>query len=183
LSVFNWHVIRTRSRHEKQIHQMLEKTAIESFLPVQRQRRKWSDRWKWVDIPLFPSYVFVRPTLLQREQVLQTYGVVNYLIFNGRAAIVRQEEIDFLQKVAVSEEQVKVVPDLFKRDKKVLIVKGLFKGYTGRFIRSDGHGVVAVGIDEIGYSVIIKVDQSELAPYPDPAVTEQVVTGLAVQPI
>lgn len=66
------------------------------------------------------------------------------------------------------------------KEEKVVIVKGLFKGHTGRFLRSHGDSRVAVRIDEIGYSVIIRVAQSELALYPDGVRNELVSADLAV---
>jgi transcriptional antiterminator RfaH len=159
-----WHVVYTRPRHEKKVFDALQALSIETFLPAQKQRRQWSDRKKWIEVPLFPSYVFVRPTVQQNVQVLTTPGVVRYVTFNGRKAIVRHDEIEFLLTVEKTDSCIEVVARLFEAEEKVVITDGLFKGYTGRFLHSHGDGRVAVYIEEIGYSVIIDVTLNEIAP-------------------
>ena len=140
----NWLVIYTKSRQEKKVQAHLQRQLIESFLPLRRQRKKWSDRWKWVEAPLFSSYIFVRPELKIKDSLLQIDGVVRYLRFNGKLGVVRQSEIDFLRRVVVSDETIEVVPDLFEKDAEVVINKGYFQGFKGRYVHLDRGGKVAV---------------------------------------
>jgi transcription antitermination factor NusG len=166
----NWLVIYTKSRQEKKVHAQLQKQSIETFLPLCRQRKKWSDRWKWIEVPLFPSYVFVRPDRHQKERVLMTEGVVRYLTFNGKLGVVRQNEIDFLQRVVISDEKVEVIPNLFEKESEVAITKGHFKGYRGRVVHGERSHKIAIQIEGIGYSVLISVSRDEVEPV-RPAVT------------
>ena len=57
-----WHAIYVHSRAEKKVHVELTLKGIESFLPLHRKLRQWSDRKKWVEIPLISGYVFVHIT-------------------------------------------------------------------------------------------------------------------------
>ncbi len=160
----HWLVVYTKSRQEKKVHARLQQQTVETFLPLRRQRKKWSDRWKWIELPLFSSYVFVKPQKEQKDQILQIDGVVRYLTFNGKVGIVRQNEIDFLQRVVVSDEAVEVVPDLFEKESEVVISKGFFKGFRGKFLHHDRGGKVAIRLEGIGYSVVVGVSHDEVEP-------------------
>lgn len=69
------------------------------YLPLVNKLRIWSDRKKWVEMPLFNSYVFVKPTELQRDLVLQVPGVVKYLRYNGKDAEVQEKDIALIQRL------------------------------------------------------------------------------------
>ncbi|MFZ0996746.1 MAG: transcription termination/antitermination NusG family protein, partial [Candidatus Sulfotelmatobacter sp.] len=75
LDVPQWYAIRTRSRHEKIVADQLERQSIESFLPLVKSTRKWSDRKKEVELPLFSGYSFARLALYSpdRLRVLRTH--------------------------------------------------------------------------------------------------------------
>jgi transcription antitermination factor NusG len=74
----NWYAIQTRSRHEKMVACQLQNQSVVTFLPLVSQLRRWSDRQKLVEFPLFPGYAFVRVVCdpEERLRVLQTEGVV-----------------------------------------------------------------------------------------------------------
>ena len=88
-----WIAVYTRPRHEKTVAQELEKKGIESYLPLLKERRKWSDRKKWVEFPIFRSYVFARTEIKNVLYVLQTPGVTKIVRFNKDIAIVQDNEI------------------------------------------------------------------------------------------
>jgi len=153
-----WHVIYTRSRHDKVVQQELLKKGIEFLAPTIRLCRQWSDRKKWIDVPMFPSYIFVHPQLRQMEEVLMTPGAVKYIMFNGRKAVVQDHEIEFLRLAQREETQIEVVPQTFCKEQQVVIASGTFQGLKGRLLRSYTDGRIAVSIEEIGYSIILKSD-------------------------
>ena len=70
-----WYAIRTRSRHEKLVHQQLASRRVEAFLPFIDRRRRWKDRWKTVSFPLFPGYCFARFSHQDRLRVVTAVGV------------------------------------------------------------------------------------------------------------
>ncbi|MCC5917196.1 MAG: UpxY family transcription antiterminator [Cryomorphaceae bacterium] len=98
----NWYVIYTKPRAEKKTADLLERRGIETYCPVQRQLRQWSDRKKWVEMVVIPSYVFVRCEENQRHRVINEPGVLNFVYWLGKPALVRDEELkrlqDFLQE-------------------------------------------------------------------------------------
>ncbi len=88
-----WYVIYTRPRWEKKVHSLLHTKGIESYCPLNKVRRKWSDRVKLVEEPLFKSYVFVKTNEEGRTAVRMTDGVVNFLYWNGKPGLVKEKRL------------------------------------------------------------------------------------------
>lgn len=94
----NWYVVYTKPKWEKKIAVQLQNNGIECYCPVIVQMRQWSDRKKKVEVPLFNSYVFVRLNENDRNAVFDNVGVVRYLFWLGKPAIVRDDEINIIKK-------------------------------------------------------------------------------------
>ena len=94
-----WKVIYCSSRQEKKVKIYLEQRGVIHYLPLINKLRIWSDRKKWVEMPLFNSYVFVKPTEIQRDLVLQIPGVVKYLRYNGKDAEVPEKDVELIQRL------------------------------------------------------------------------------------
>ena len=93
-----WNVIYTKARNEKKVASQLEKSGFEVYCPIVTQIKQWSDRKKKVETPLIPSYVFVNVEEKNRDDVFEVHGVVRYLFWLGKPAIVKNEEILALQE-------------------------------------------------------------------------------------
>lgn len=94
----NWYVVYTKPKWEKKVAEQLKNNGIACYCPLVTQVRQWSDRKKKVEVPLFNSYVFVRLPEAERNMVFQSIGVVRYLFWLGKPAIVRDEEIETMKK-------------------------------------------------------------------------------------
>jgi transcription antitermination factor NusG len=94
----NWYVVYTKPKWEKKVAEQLTKNGIECYCPLVVQVRQWSDRKKKVEVPLFNSYVFVQLSETDRNAVFNSPGVVRYLFWLGKPAIVRDEEIEIIKK-------------------------------------------------------------------------------------
>jgi transcriptional antiterminator RfaH len=94
----NWYVVYTKPKWEKKVAEQLMKNGIECYCPLTTVVRQWSDRKKKVEVPLFNSYVFVQLAEEERNLVFQSNGVVRYLFWMGKPAIVRDEEINTIKK-------------------------------------------------------------------------------------
>jgi len=90
----NWYLLYTASRAEKQVEQRIKLEGVEVFLPMHLTPRKWSDRVKMVEVPLFSSYIFVRTIDEVLRSLVRINGVSHIVYYNGAPAIVRQKEID-----------------------------------------------------------------------------------------
>ena len=94
----NWYVLYTKPKWEKKVAEQLTKNGIECYCPTVIKVRQWSDRKKKVEVPLFNSYVFVQLPEADRNVVFNSPGVVRYLFWLNKPAIVRSEEIDVIKK-------------------------------------------------------------------------------------
>ena len=94
----NWYVVYTKPKWEKKVAEKLQQIGIDCYCPLVTQVKQWSDRKKKVEVPLFNSYVFVQLSEKDRNLVFQIAGIVRYLFWLGKPAIVRDEEIDIIKK-------------------------------------------------------------------------------------
>lgn len=92
-----WYALYTNPRQEKKVAARLQQIGIEVYCPLIIQVRQWSDRKKKVEVPLLPSYVFVKLEPKDRDRVFQVSGVVRYLYWLGQPALIQDEEILLMQ--------------------------------------------------------------------------------------
>ncbi|CAM3674009.1 UpxY family transcription antiterminator [Flavobacterium chungbukense] len=93
----NWYVIYTKPKWEKKVADKLQQLGIECYCPLITQVKQWSDRKKKIEVPLFNSYVFVQIADSERSSVFQVAGVIRYLFWLGKPAIVKDEEINIIK--------------------------------------------------------------------------------------
>ncbi|MBI1307265.1 MAG: UpxY family transcription antiterminator [Bacteroidetes bacterium] len=157
--LLTWKVVYVSSRQEKKVARDLEKSGIENYVPIARQLRQWSDRKKWVEIPMFSGYVFVKPDLLNYDRVLQSPGVVCYLTFEGKAATVKDREIEIIKSIESSGYFAETMhtPEDFEEGEKVLVVEGPLKGQTVDLVRKNNENIFLVAFDTLGQSIKINL--------------------------
>ena len=131
-----WYALHTRSRHEKLIDFYLQKKGIETFLPLRKITRRWSDRLKKIEEPIFLGYLFVRIPLKNRVEVLQTKGSVRLVGFNGLPTIVPENDIEAIRRFIQEEISVDPFPYLSEGNR-VYIRSGPLKGVEGFIVRKD----------------------------------------------
>ncbi len=93
-----WFAIYTRPKNEKKVVAGLEKIGIEVYCPMVKQVKQWSDRKKKVEVPLINSYVFVNIEESDRNIVFEIPGVVRYLFWLGKPAVIQEQEIEVLKE-------------------------------------------------------------------------------------
>ena len=121
-----WHVIYTKARNEKKVADRLQKSGIEVYCPMVTQIKQWSDRKKKVETPLIPSYVFVNVEEKNRNNVFDVPGVVRYLCWLGKPAIVRDSEIETMQDWLSAPNDFEVSVDRWKKGDNVILESGPF---------------------------------------------------------
>lgn len=125
-----WFALYTRPKNEKKVAFCLEKMGIEAYCPMITQVKQWSDRKKKVEIPLINSYVFVKINDLDRHRVFEVPGVVRYLFWLGKPAIIQEYEILAL-KDSLNEIVSSVEVEGLKTGDVLTISKGPFIGKEG----------------------------------------------------
>ena len=89
----SWYAVYTCARHEKKVKQQLDLRQIRCALPLYRAVHRWKDRRKELDLPLFPSYIFVNLALANRVHVLEIPGVVSFVCSQGKPVVLPRHEI------------------------------------------------------------------------------------------
>lgn len=156
-----WFAVYTKPRWEKKVFSLLQKKGIESYCPINKVKRKWSDRIKTVEEPLFKSYVFVRVTEESKTAVRMTEGVVNFVYWLGKPAIVKDREIEAIRKFLNEYEEVIVEITGLKANQKVKITSGAFMDYEASVIGVHKNQAT-LSIDSLGYKLIAIVPLKKL---------------------
>ncbi len=161
---YHWYAIYTNPRAEKKTHALLMQRGFESYLPLLKVLKKWSDRKKWVEEPLFRSYLFVRVSEREYVNVLQVQGVVKYISFSGKAAIIRDDQIDNIKLLLSSETELDVSEHEFKKGEHVTIKAGPFLGLKGELIDLHNAKRFLVRFDQLGKSIVLNIPSVYLEP-------------------
>ena len=157
----SWYAVYTRPHSEKKVFDRLQDAGFEAYCPLNRVKKKWSDRIKWVEEPLFKSYVFVKVTESGRTGVRMVNGVVNFVYWLGKPAMVREKEIQTIRKFLNDYEEVQVLPLNLSTDTPVTIRQGIFMDKEARVLKVINNKVQVI-IQSIGYSLVAIVNKSNL---------------------
>jgi transcriptional antiterminator RfaH len=160
--VDKWYALYTRPRAEKQVHQRLVEAGIETFLPLQKTYRQWSDRKKLVEKPLLSSYVFVMTKPKYFPSVYKTHGVVKFVTFEGHPVAIPQKQIDNLRLLINSDAEIEVSSEKFEPGDNVEVVSGSLVGLTGELIKIGHSNRVVVRIDRLDQNLILKIPKAFL---------------------
>lgn len=156
----NWYVLYTKPRNEKKVAERLEREGFESYCPLIRAMRQWSDRKKKVSVPMFPSYVFVHLTARERLEVVKVSGVMNFIFWQGVPAIVRDEEIKAVRKIEENGSDISVTSLQVEKGQLVTIPAGPFKGQKGVVDQVNKNNIL-IYIEQLGYQVRFKYGKGE----------------------
>ena len=156
-----WYAAYTCSRHEKQVSRQLHERRIDCFLPTYQSVRRWKDRRKEVEFPLFPGYIFVHIKEVERLRVLQVSGVVQLVTFNGRPAPLNDDEIESL-RTGMSNGICPEPHPYLKAGRRVRVKYGPLAGVEGFLVRRKDKFRVVISIDLIMRSIAAEVQVADL---------------------
>ena len=155
-----WYAAYTSPRHEKAAAEYLQRKSVEVFLPLYRANRNWNGRRAVVQLPLFPSYLFVRIRARDRLTVLEVPQVVRMVSFNGRLAQLPEAEIETL-KTALQARNSR--PHTYMpTGTRIRIAAGPLCGIEGIVLRGKGSARIVVSINMIMKSVAVELDAADL---------------------
>jgi transcription antitermination factor NusG len=161
MSSFHWYAIYTRPRWEKKVAEYLLEKGVEHYCPLNKVSRQWSDRKKIVMEPVFKGYVFVKPVEEKKWEVTKVPGVLNYVYWLGKPAIIRQEEINTIKKFLLEFTDVEVQKKGFVVNSPVRITQGVLMNYEGMVIEVFGNRAV-VKIDTLDIQLSAHFDKKNL---------------------
>jgi transcription antitermination factor NusG len=160
-----WYALYTKPRWEKKIDMVLVRKGIESWCPLQKIERQWSDRKKIIEDPLFKSYVFVRIDNTERSKVLMTDGVLNFVYYLGKPAVIKDEEVAIIKRY-LSEKDASILilsQEGFKEETKIKVNHGVFMGNEGTVLRG-GKKKVYVKLESLGQVMVVEFPAEYLSP-------------------
>ena len=151
-----WYAVYTKSRMEKKVSLRLAEVGIESYCPVTKRKKQWSDRKKIVEEVLFRSYVFVNIDLVtQGAAVRKTFGVVNFVYWLHKPAVVQDAEILAIQQFLSDHMEVSVIGDTAVTvGDFITIDTGPLKGQTAEVMGLKNRNEVRLRIDSLGFELV-----------------------------
>ena len=151
-----WIAVYTKSRHEKVVIQELENKNIEAYCPIFKERRQWSDRKRWVEFPLFRSYVFAKIELKNSLYVLQAMGVHHIIKFQGNISIIPNEIIQNIKSMIDGGFTVEQVEYFVKGDE-VIVVDGPLKGMDGIVVKIKNENKLVLKVAAIQQAIAVQI--------------------------
>ena len=143
------------------MNQLLIEKGLECYCPLNKIRRKWSDRVKIVEEPLFKSYVFVKVDDNDRAAVRMTNGAVNFVYWDGKPAVIKEKEITAIKRFLDEYENVEARPMELKVNQRVRVTNGTLMDHEGKVL-DVRHKTARVAIDSLGYILIAYIDRTKL---------------------
>lgn len=158
---YQWHAVYTKSRWEKKVADQLTKLNIENYCPLNKVVRQWSDRKKTVEEPLFTSYVFVKITTKDITRIREVLGLVNFVYWLGRPAVIPDKEISAIKVFLDSHMNVKLEPLMLNIKDTVKIVNGPLADIEGNVI-SINKKTLRVVLPSLGFFMTTEVEISNV---------------------
>ena len=158
-----WIAVYTKSRHEKVVIQELENKNIEAYCPIFKERRQWSDRKRWVEFPLFRSYVFAKIELKNSIYILQAMGVHHIIKFQGNISIIPNEIIQNIKSMIDGGFTVEQVEYFVKGDE-VIVVEGALKGMEGIVVKIKNENKLVLKVAAIQQAIAVQIHPGYLKP-------------------
>lgn len=158
-----WKVLYVKPRTEKKVNDLLKENEIDTWCPMHKISKQWSDRTKIVEEPIFKSYVFVNISSDEAEKVKHTQGVLNYVYYLGKPAIIRNEEIEAIKKYLKIDKAVATITDsqTFNINDMVKIANGIFMNKAGKITKTNKKKVF-VQIESLGAVMSIEFSVSDV---------------------
>lgn len=160
----NWYPVYTYPQAEKKAWELLQKKGIETYLPLKRQLKQWSDRKKWVEEPLIKSYIFVKITARQQMEVLMTKGISRFLYFSGKVASMPEQQIIQLKLLLATAADLEVIDHELHPGERVYIKAGPLQGLHGELIEFKSQKRLIIRIDHIGQSLMVQIPMAFIEP-------------------
>lgn len=153
-----WYALQVRPRFEKVVATILKDKGYEEYLPCYTSRRRWSDRSKTIEVPLFPGYSFCRINVLDRFPVLVVPGVISIVGIGKLPAALTDEEIDSIKRVVSSGMPYTPWPSA-QAGQSVCVVRGPLTGLEGTVIEVKSSVRLILSLPLLQRSISVEIDE------------------------
>ena len=148
----SWYVIYTKSRFEKVVADKLTLSGLEVYCPLLKKKKLWSDRWKWVEEPLFRTYCFVSLEEKDRELVFSVPGVVRYVYHCGQPAKIREKEMNLLKSWLMQYDHESIEATNLNVNDRIRIRSGALMDKEAEVLESKGNFALLL-LEDLGLKV------------------------------
>jgi transcriptional antiterminator NusG len=162
----SWYALYTRSRHEKQVAEFLQRQRIETFLPLRRTWSTRTDRQVTIQLPALPGYLFVRCTLYAETRALikRPSGVLRLVEHAGRPAAIPDEQIESLRTALAASFNAEGHPFLKVGDR-VRVARGPMAGAEGFLVRvAENRHRLVIAVDYVNQALSVEIDAACVEP-------------------
>lgn len=163
--IYRWYPVYTHARAEKKAYQALVDKNIDTYLPLQRQLKQWSDRKKWVEEPFIKSYLFVHVKEHQLTEVLMTKGIARFIYFSGKITAMPDKQVEGLKLLMASPYELEITEHDLLPGEKIIVKAGPLKGLSGEIISYRSQKHLSLRLENMGYSIIVHVAASFIDRY------------------
>lgn len=157
-----WYALYVKSRTEKKVAVELSAENIEFYLPLEKKLKQWSDRKKWVEEPLFRSYIFVHIESKDYYRTLYVQGAVKFVSFEGKAVPVPPQQIEAVRLYLEEKEPLHDIDESWETGKEVEVMEGKLIGLKGVLLEAKGRTRVKVEIEVVGSAIILQIPKNKL---------------------
>ena len=157
-----WYAVYTNSRAEKRVSDRLAEMGIETFLPLQKTLRQWSDRKKLVEKPLISSYVFVNIIPRDYFTVRKIDGVVKFIMIERKPVPIPEAQITNLRILCGSDSEVLMSNNVYAQGDQVEVVIGSLTGLRGELIRVGRKHKVVIRIVQPGMNLTVDIKSNAI---------------------
>ena len=152
-----WYAVYTNSRAEKRVSDRIEELGIETFLPLQKTLRQWSDRKKLIEKPLISSYVFVKIIPRDYFTVRKIDGVVKFIMIQNKPVPIPEAQINNLRILCGSDAEVEISTNVYEKGDLVEVTVGSLTGLRGELIRVGRKHKVVIRIIQPGMNLTVDI--------------------------
>jgi transcription antitermination factor NusG len=156
-----WYAVYTRPRWEKKVAELLSRKGVENYCPLNKVMKQWHDRKKLIEEPLFTSYVFVHVGTSELTDVRKTEGILNFVYWLGKPAVIREDEITIIQNFLGSYRDVTLEKTRIMPEDSVQVIEGPLMNREGKVLEFY-HKSVKVMLPSLGYALVAQLDKSSV---------------------
>ncbi len=164
-TIMHWFAVTVKPRHERAVEAQLVAKSLEAYLPLYRSKRRWSDRVKTVELPLFPRYVFCRFMFEDRLKVLGVPSITSIVGFGGIPCPISHDQIDVVKRLIGSGRPITPWP-LLRIGDRVRIRQGSLSGIEGILAKEKAAYRVVVNVHMLQRAVAVEIERDLLEPIP-----------------
>lgn len=155
-----WYALYTKSRGEKKALEQLTSLGIETYLPLKKQLRQWSDRKKWVEMPVISSYIFIKIPISDYREVFKATNVVAYVSYKGKACVIPEGDILAMKRTIENQLDFSIEPNEIEKGQQITVTSGPLEGIKGEVMDVQGKKKIILRIQHIGYTLVVNLEDA-----------------------